>query len=71
MNAVIAAKEVEHEETKKAYNSLVQANLKFLEYSSKFREMYVRVDDLEKAKLRLEADLADAKLNLQEIDGWL
>ncbi|TCD70142.1 DNA repair protein rad50 [Steccherinum ochraceum] len=65
----ISSKELEHEETKEEYERLVAANQKFYDSATKFRETYTRVETLEKTKTRYEADLADARENLQELQG--
>lgn len=65
----ISTRELMHEETKRDYEILVAANQKFYDSATKFRETYTRVENLEKTKTRFEADLADAKENLQELQG--
>ncbi|KAF5382729.1 hypothetical protein D9615_002851 [Tricholomella constricta] len=69
LNSTIAAKQVEYEETKKEYDAIVEANQKFYDYATKFRELYVKINALEEKKQRLQADLDEAKLNLQEVVG--
>ncbi|KAG5639217.1 hypothetical protein H0H81_005696 [Sphagnurus paluster] len=69
LNSTIAAKQVEYEETKKAYESIVEANQKFYDYATQFRELYVKIAALEEKKQRLQADLDEVKLNLQEVVG--
>ncbi|RDB18009.1 DNA repair protein rad50 [Hypsizygus marmoreus] len=69
LSATIAAKEVEYEETKKQYEAIVEANQKFYDYATKFRELYLKIESLQEKKLRLQADLDEAKLNLQEVVG--
>lgn len=69
LSATIAEKEVSYEQTKNQYEAIVEANQKFYEYASKFRELYVTVEGLQKEKARLQADLNEAKLNLQEVSG--
>lgn len=67
--STIATKEVQYEETKKQYESIVEANQKFYDYATKFREMYTKVRVLEENKARLQTDLDEAKLNTQEVSG--
>ncbi|KAF8231720.1 hypothetical protein L208DRAFT_43628 [Tricholoma matsutake] len=67
LTSTIAEKEVSYEETKNQYEAIVEANQKFYDYASKFRELYIKVDGLQKEKARLQADLDEAKLNLQEV----
>ncbi|KAG6830973.1 hypothetical protein H0H87_006624 [Tephrocybe sp. NHM501043] len=69
LNTTIAEKEVEYEETKKEYEAIVEANQKFYDYATKFRELYMKIEALDERKKRLQADLDEAKLNLQEIVG--
>lgn len=69
LNSTIAAKEVEYEETKKQYESLVEANQKFYDYATKFRELYLEIKNLQEKKERFETELTEAKLNLQEVVG--
>ncbi|KAJ7109736.1 hypothetical protein C8R43DRAFT_904551 [Mycena crocata] len=69
LNQTIAAKEVEHDETKKAYDALVISNQKFYAYATHFREVYIRVDNFNENKAKVQADLDEAKLTLQEIPG--
>jgi len=67
----MAAKEVEYENIKKEHEALVIANQKFYNYATKFRELYLTVDNLNSQKERFQAELEDAKENLQEIEGVL
>lgn len=69
LTATIAAKEIEYEEVKKAHRDLSEANQKFYEISSKFRETYLRVEALTQAKAKAEDDLAQARVNIQEVEG--
>ncbi|KAG5648426.1 hypothetical protein DXG03_005000 [Asterophora parasitica] len=69
LNSTIAAKHVEYEETKKEYEAIVEANQKFYDYASKFREVYMKIGVLEEKKERLHIDLDEVKLNLQEVVG--
>lgn len=69
ISSSIATKQVEYEETKKQYEAIMEANQKFYDYASKFRDMYVKIQTLEEKKERLQSDLDDAKLNLQEVVG--
>lgn len=65
----IGSKEFDYEVAKEEYEKLVAANQKFYDSATKFRETYTRVENLENTKARFEADLADAKENLQELSG--
>ena len=68
-NAQIAAKEVEYEESKQEYDSVAEANRKFYEYNTKFREIFVAVSTLEGQKATMASTLAELKSKLQEIPG--
>ena len=69
LNSTITAKELEYEEVKREYDQLVQANKTFYEQSTKFREMYLKLETLQEKKTRYEEDLANAKENLQVVSG--
>ncbi|KAJ7505318.1 AAA domain-containing protein [Mycena galericulata] len=69
LNQIIAAKEVEHDETKKAYDELVISNQKFYEYATHFREVYLRVENREESIAKIQLDLDEARATLQEIHG--
>ena len=69
LNSTITAKELEYEEVKRDYDELVQANKKFYEQGTKFREMYLKLETLQEKKSRHEEDLASAKENLQVVSG--
>ena len=69
ISSSIATKQVEYEETKKQYEAIVEANQKFYDYASKFRDMYMKIQSLEEKKGRLQSDHDDMKLNLQEVVG--
>jgi DNA repair protein RAD50 len=69
LSSTIAAKEVNYEETKNQYEAIVEANQKFYDHATKFRELYIKIENLGELKKRLEADLEEAKLNLQEVTG--
>jgi DNA repair protein RAD50 len=68
-NAQIAAKEVEYEESKQEYDSVAEANRKFYEYNTKFREIFVAVSTLEGQKVTMKSTLAELTSKLHEIPG--
>ncbi|KAK7048369.1 DNA repair protein rad50 [Favolaschia claudopus] len=68
-NQTIAAKQVEHDETKKNYDELVISNQKFIEYATHFREVYIRIENAQANMAKVQADLDDARMNLQEMPG--
>jgi DNA repair protein RAD50 len=69
LNAQIATKEVEYEESKQEYDSVAEANRKFSEYNTKFREIFVAVSTLEGQKTTMKSTLAELTAKLQEIPG--
>ncbi|KAJ7095861.1 hypothetical protein B0H15DRAFT_827394 [Mycena belliarum] len=69
LNQAIAAKEVEHDETKKAYDEIVISNQKFYDYATRFRELYVKVQNRQENIANLKLDLEEARESLQEIPG--
>ncbi len=71
MNAAIAKKEVDYQEAKKMYEALARSNRKFEEGATKFREIYIKVESLEKEKQKYREELAELRPNVQEIPGTL
>ncbi|KAK2465331.1 hypothetical protein APHAL10511_002685 [Amanita phalloides] len=69
LKSTIAAKEVDYEQAKNQHDGLAEANRKFYEYSSRFREIYVKVASLEEKEQRLRNDRDEAMLNLAKIAG--
>lgn len=70
LNATIATKEVEYETVKDQYEEAVESNRKFYEYGTKFREIYIKVENLEEKKRGKQRDLDEARDgNFQEIAG--
>lgn len=69
LSATIATKEIEYEETKKQYDELVLSNAQFYERSTKFREMYVKIENLQERKTRYEKELEEGKVNVPEAKG--
>jgi DNA repair protein RAD50 len=69
LKSTIAAREVEYEQAKDQHDSLAEANRKFYDYSSKFREIYLKVENLEDKEQRLRGDRDEAILSLQKIEG--
>ncbi|THU87035.1 hypothetical protein K435DRAFT_867671 [Dendrothele bispora CBS 962.96] len=68
LNATIASKEIEYDERKREYDTVVEANARLYEWSTTFRELFTKVAGLEDKKKDYQADLAEAKLNLQVIE---
>jgi DNA repair protein RAD50 len=71
MNAAIVKKEVEYQEAKKMYEVLARSNRKFEEGATKFREIYIKVESLEKERQKYQEELAELRPNVQEIPGTL
>ncbi|KAL6304328.1 P-loop containing nucleoside triphosphate hydrolase protein [Sparassis latifolia] len=69
MTGTISAKQMEYDELKKQYEYLVKANAKFYESATKFREIYVKIDNLNEKKAHYQEELASARENLQELSG--
>lgn len=69
VKSIIAAKEVESEDSKHQYDVAVKANQKFYELFSKFREMYSTVEKLEENKAKTKQYLAQLKSKYQELPG--
>lgn len=69
--ATIASKEVAYEETKKEYDNLVVSNAQYYESSTRFREMYVKIENLQEKKERYQKELEDGLMNATEVGGTL
>ncbi|KAI0030422.1 hypothetical protein K488DRAFT_87770 [Vararia minispora EC-137] len=64
----IAAKEVEFEETQKRHQEVVMSNKRFLEQASRFREIYMRTETAQRQKDRLEEELREVLVTVQELE---
>ena len=71
MNDKIAARTAEYEELKAAYDQQVRSNQILNDTGSKFREIYVKADQLSQRRDQYKEELNLAKENLQEIEGTL
>jgi DNA repair protein RAD50 len=71
MNANIASKEVKYQEAKNLHEALARSNRKFEEGATKFREIYIKVENLEKEKQRYQEELAELRANVEETNGTL
>lgn len=69
LNSTIATKEIVYEETKQELDELVASNARFYEYSTKFREIYLKIQNLEERKERYKQDLENAKETTREVQG--
>ncbi|KAK7469247.1 DNA repair protein rad50 [Stygiomarasmius scandens] len=71
LTSTIASKEIEYDEVKSQYDVVVERNRRLYDYSAQFREIYSTVGSLEQKKEGHKQDLAEAKLNLQPIEGTM
>ncbi|OSD07185.1 hypothetical protein PYCCODRAFT_1402589 [Trametes coccinea BRFM310] len=69
MNTLIASLTAEYDEVRAAYEQQVRANQRLNDTGSKFREIYVKVDQLNQRKEQYKEELSLARENLQEIPG--
>ena len=69
MNTLIASLTAEYDELRAAYEQQVRANQRLNDTGSKFREIYVKVDQLNQRKEQYKEELSLARENLQEISG--
>jgi DNA repair protein RAD50 len=67
--STIATKEIDYEQTKKEYDDLVKSNAQFYDYSTKFREMFLKIENLVERKNHYEKELEEAREDTQEVDG--
>lgn len=65
----IHVKEITYEETKRDYDEVVVANAKYYEYASRFREIYIKIENLQEKQKTLQADLDETRVNVPEILG--
>ena len=72
MNENIAARTAEYEDLRAQYEQQVRSNQILNDTGSKFREIYLKADQLTQRKERYQEELNLARENLQEIPGtWL
>ncbi|KAF8195567.1 AAA domain-containing protein [Pholiota molesta] len=69
--SMLAAKEVECEDSKQQYDALAEQNRKFYDQFSRFREIYLVVEKLEEKKFSTKTHLADMKAKYRELPGSL
>lgn len=67
--SILAAKEVECEDSKQQYDALAEQNRKFYDQFSRFREIYLVVEKLEEKKFSTKTHLADMKAKYRELPG--
>ncbi|CDO71491.1 hypothetical protein BN946_scf184909.g85 [Trametes cinnabarina] len=69
MNSLIASLTAEYDNVRAEYEQQVRANQRLNDTGSKFREIYVKVDQLNQRKEQYKEELSLARENLQEISG--
>lgn len=65
----ITSKQLKYEECKGQYEGLVKNNAHFYESATKFRELYVKVENLQQKKEHYQQEFAEARETVQEIEG--
>ena len=65
----ITQKEIQHEEMKKEYDALVIANKRFYDSATKFREMFLQLEALQKKEKELEDEIRLMRGTVHEIPG--
>ena len=65
----IANKEIGYDAMREEYDLLVIANQKFYDSATKFREIFMQVENLQEKKKHYQQELDDARENLQEMSG--
>ncbi|RDX42487.1 hypothetical protein OH76DRAFT_1362729 [Lentinus brumalis] len=68
-NELIAAKSTEYDDVRAAYDQQVRSNQILNDTGSKFREIYVKADQLSQRRAQYQEELNLARENLQEISG--
>lgn len=71
LSDTMSAKQLEFEEAKEEYDRLVVSNQRFYDTATKFRDIYTKVESLETMKQRFQDDLAQARENMQELQGTI
>lgn len=69
MNSLIASLTTEYDDLRAAYEQQVRSNQLLNDTGSKFREIYIKVDQLNQRKEQHKEELSLARENLQEIQG--
>ena len=69
LNAAITSKQDQYDVTKREYEELVKNNARFYESATKFRELYVKVENLQQKKEHYLQELSDTRETVQEIEG--
>jgi DNA repair protein RAD50 len=69
LNADISAKQVEYEDTLKRHREITLSNKRFLDQATHFREIYVKAENAQRQKERLEENLREALSSVIEVEG--
>lgn len=65
----IASKEAEYEDSKQQYDALVESNRKFYDLFNNFREIYMKVENLEQSKALRTKHLEELKSTYHAVPG--
>lgn len=65
----IASKEIVYDAIRKEYDQLLVANQKFYDSATKFREIFMQVENLQEKKKHYQEEFDEARENLQEMSG--
>ncbi|KAG9312670.1 hypothetical protein JVU11DRAFT_7086 [Chiua virens] len=69
LNDTITSKQLQYEECKAKYEELVKNNAHFYESATRFREVYVKVENLQQKKEHYQQELAEVRETAEEIEG--
>ena len=71
LTSEIAAKEIEYEETQKLHQAVRLSNKRFVEQATHFREIYMKAENAQKQKLKLEEDLQEILSTVKGVTVWI
>lgn len=69
LNSFVTGKEAEAADLQREYDQLVLTNKKFHDQAHSFKELYMKIQNLVERKKRYQEDLAEARENMQELEG--
>jgi DNA repair protein RAD50 len=69
LEASVTTKEIEWEELDADIKKTTIENQRYNDRSTQFKEIYIKVDQLEARKTQLQEDLESASYSLQALDG--
>ena len=67
--ATISRKEAEYEELRRVHEKLVAQNQRLQDSATRFRETFLKVENLEEKAANFEQELKEALVNLEELPG--